>query len=151
MGGWDEEVFWSKFQIGIMMQDIGLPENIVAEALIDAHNYRPHRVEPIYHLAEIYNRQGKYSKAYEILKTKEFIANLSQRDALFNMDWIEEYGLLFQLSICSYYLGHYQESLDASNKLIAMQDLPETWRKQAEANRSFPLTKLQTIVKLASK
>jgi glycosyltransferase involved in cell wall biosynthesis len=143
MGGWDEEVFWSKFQIAQMMQNIGLPDNIVIEALLDAHNFRPHRVEPIYSLAEIYNRQGKHSQAYEILKARDFIAKPAQKDILFNMDWMEEYGVLFQLSICSYYLGHYQESLDASNKLIGMKNVPEDWRKLADANRTFPQEKLQ--------
>ena len=143
MGGWDEEVFWSKFQIALMMQEIGLQENIVIEGLLDAHNFRPHRVEPVYYLAEIFNRQGKHAKAYEILKSREFIAKPNQRDCLFNMDWIEEYGLLFQLSICSYYLGHYQESLDGSNKLLAMKEFPQDWRKQVEHNRSFPLAKLE--------
>jgi glycosyltransferase involved in cell wall biosynthesis len=149
MGGWDEEVFWSKFQIAQMMQDIGLPEKIVIESLIDAHNFRPHRVEPIYYLAVIYNRQGKYAKAYEIIKAREFIPKPAHKDSLFNMDWIEEYGLNFQLSICSYYLGHDQESLDTCNLLLAMKDLPEDWRKQAERNRTFPLAKLQS--KIASK
>jgi glycosyltransferase involved in cell wall biosynthesis len=143
MGGWDEEIFWSALQIGHMLRDLGLPVNIVIEAYKNAHLLRFHRLEPIYYLAERYNQMGDYNKAYEILKTKDFIPRPAEKDMLFNEDWIEEYGLLFQLSICSYYVGNYEESLDICNRLIAMKNLPETWREQAKKNRIYPLAKLQ--------
>ena len=63
-------------------------------------------------------------------------------DVLFVQDWIEEYGLLFELSITSFYVGHYQESLDACDKLLEIKDLPQTWRDQVELNRLYPMTKL---------
>ena len=44
MGDWDEEIFWSKLQIGVLLRDLGLSENIVTEALKQAHHSRPHRV-----------------------------------------------------------------------------------------------------------
>jgi hypothetical protein len=143
MGGWDEEVFWSKLQIGCIMRDLELPGNLVTEAFLDAHRFRPHRVEPIYYLAEMHNQQGNYSKAYEVLKTRTFIPKPKDKDLLFNIDWMEEYGLLFQLSICSYYVDHYQEALDACNKLLKIKNLPEAWHKQTEINRGFPLAKLE--------
>ncbi len=142
MKGWDEEVFWSKFEMARVMQEMGLPENIVIEAFLDAHNFRPHRLEPIYYLAEIYNRQKNYNQAYEIIKAAKYIPKPTQKDILFNMDWIDEYGLLFQLSIASYYLGHYEESLQSSDLLLTIKDLPDNWRTHVEKNRSYPLAKL---------
>src|SRR4030095_14355270 len=49
MGGWDEEVFWSKLQIGHLLHDIGLPLKVVIDCYKDAHQFRPHRVEPVYY------------------------------------------------------------------------------------------------------
>jgi len=143
MGGWDEETFWSMLQSAFMLRDLGLPSSIVSEAYLQAHRFRPHRPEPIYYLAELYNSQGEHEKAYEYLKMRSFIPQPAEKDHLFNMDWIESYGLLFQLSICSYYVGHYEEALKACDQLLKIKDLPENWRTQAEANRAFPLAKLQ--------
>ncbi len=145
MGGWEEEVFWSMLQIGNLLKDMGIARPIVIESYIQAHHYRPHRVEPIYYLAELYNQQGDYKKAYEHLKARDFIQKPAQKDRLFNMDWMEEYGLLFQLSICSYFVGNHQESLDTCNKLLTIRNLPEEWRKQTEVNKTFPIAKLKEI------
>lgn len=141
MGGWEEEVFWSLLQIAHMMREIGLPAKFAIEGYQDAHLFRPFRVEPIYYLAEMYNQEGDYSKAYELLKRE--IPKSLRKDRLFNMDWIQRYGLLFQLSICSYYVGQYEESLNACDQLLQIADLPACWHKQTEKNRLFPLAKLQ--------
>ncbi len=143
MGNWEEEVFWSKLQIGLMLHRMGIPLNVVAEAYKEAHAYRPHRAEPIYYLSEIYNQQGNHAEAYAWLKEYYAIPKPEERDSLFNIAWMDEYGLNFQLSICSYYLGHYQESIEACDDLIACESLPESWRNQAEINRTFPVAKLQ--------
>jgi glycosyltransferase involved in cell wall biosynthesis len=143
MGGWDEEVFWAFFQIGNLLRDIGLASEIVAEAYKRAHRYRPHRVEPVYCLAELYNQQGEHRKAYECIKEYEALPKPPERDFLFNMTWMEEYGLRFQLSICSYFVGRYRESLDACDKLLACKNLPEGWVAQTKLNRTFPLEKLK--------
>jgi len=145
MGGWDEEIFWSMLQIGHMLQNIGLPAEVCLEAYKKAHAFRPHRAEPVYYMAELYNRQKNYSEAYECLKAQEYVQKPAHKDALFNMDWIEEYGLLFQLSICSYYVGNYEEALKVCDRLLALENLPGPWRELTEKNRLFPLDKLKAI------
>lgn len=144
MGGWQEEVFWSYLQIGEMLRSIGVSKTVVIESLKQAHQYRPHRIEPIYYLAELFNEQGNYSEAYKCIKSWEHIPQPAYKDWLFNMDWMRDYGLLLQLSVCTYYLGKYQESLDACDKLLKVKDLPENWRKTAERNRLFALSKVTT-------
>lgn len=147
MGGWAEETFWAKFQSALLLQKIGFPLNVVAEALLEAHWFRPHRIEPIYYLAESYNQAGNYPMAYHWLKSMESIPQPEEKDALFNMDWINKYGTLFQLSICSYYVGQYEEALRVCNKLLEIKDLPDHWRKRTVLNRDFPFKKLEEIAK----
>ena len=142
MKGWAEEVFWSKLQIALHLRWMGLPASVVIKGMKDAHNYRPHRVEPVYYLAEMYNELGQHEKAYAIIKVRQQIPRPAQKDSLFNEDWMEEYGLLFQLSICAFYTGHYQESLEACDKLLSKKSLPPGIRLRTEANREFPLEKL---------
>ncbi len=147
MGGWAEEVYWSKLHVGLALKDMGLPASVVAESLIDAFKYRPHRPETLYYLAELYIQERNYAKAYEFLKVWEYIPKPAEKDSLFNMDWVEQYGLLFQLSIASYYLGHYEESLKMCDQLLAIRELPESWRAQTFVNRTFPLAKLEERTK----
>lgn len=147
MGGWEEEVFWSMLQSSHLLRDLGFSSRLVAESYASAFTFRPHRAEPIYYLAELYNNQGNYTEAYQWLKARETVQKTTKKDILFNMDWIEEFGLLFQLSICSYFVGNYQESLNACDKLLSMKNLPEGWRKLTESNRAFPLAKLQSSKK----
>jgi glycosyltransferase involved in cell wall biosynthesis len=150
MGGWDEEVFWSMLQIGQMLEQMDCADNLIAQSYINAHNYRLHRIEPVYYLANFYNKQGKYEEAYRCIKAYEEIEKPKERDTLFNLTWMDEYGLLFQLSICSYYAGHYQESLDACNRLLKNKKLPDAWKKLTEKNRTYPMEKLKSERTLSS-
>jgi len=143
MGGWDEEVFWSKLQIARMLQEVGVAQCILEASYLDAHTSRPHRVEPVYHLAELYNQQQNYVKSYEIVKKFLSTPQPKVKDSLFNMDWMQHYGLLCQLSISSYYIGKYEESLATIDKLLAMESLPEGWREQSKINRTFSVAKLE--------
>ncbi len=149
-GGWVEEVYWSKLQVALILKQIGLSNRIVQEALLEAHVYRPHRIEPIYYLSELWNGEENYEKAYQFLKEAMVMPKPDKKDALFNMDWMEKYGVLFQFSICSYYAGHYEESLKCCDDLLKMQELPESWRNQAVANREFPLAKLEEAKETAA-
>ncbi len=145
MNGWDEEVFWSYLQIAHLKKELGHSIDSVIDSYYRAHRFRPHRSEPVYYLAEIYNQQQNYQMAYECLKGKLMTPRPLQKDLLFNMEWIDKYGLLFQLSICSYYIGFYQESLVLCDALLKNEKLPEHLRNQTELNRSFPLMKLNAI------
>src|SRR5215203_648287 len=50
MGGWDEEVFYSLYQVGVLKAQTGdWPPAMVA--LVRAWEYRPSRLEPLYELA----------------------------------------------------------------------------------------------------
>lgn len=142
MGDWVEEVFWSLFQVAQLKQKQNYPLEDVIQSYYKAHRYRPHRCEPIYYLAEIYNIKGQYDLAYACIKGWQALPKPLKKDVLFSLDWIEQYGVLFQLSIASYYVENYQESLDLNNTLLKIGSLPEYIRDQAEKNREFPLRKL---------
>jgi glycosyltransferase involved in cell wall biosynthesis len=149
MGGWDQETYCAKVSIGHMLKKLGLSSNIVAEAYKEAFEFRPFRAEAVYYLAETYNAQENYEKAYGILKIREKIPSPNEKDSLFNENWIEQYGLLFQFSICSYYAGAYKESLEACDQLLANENIPENWRLMTVENRQFPLEKLTMITQLS--
>jgi tetratricopeptide (TPR) repeat protein len=143
MGGWVvEEIFWSKFRIAYIMKLLGLADNVVIAGFQDAIAYRPHRAEPYYYLAEfLYNRKD-YQAAYDMIQDYFQVKQPVVRDYLFNANWIREYGMLFQLSLCSYYLGNYEESLAACDQLLANKELPADWRSLVTSNRKFCVDKI---------
>ena len=150
-GGWDQEVFWSVLQIGLCQKALGKPDDIVIDSLLAAYRRRPHRPEPVYYLAEIYRHQGHYELAYSLIKLREVAPKPATKDILFYQDWCEEYGIPFELSISSYYVGKYQESLDLCDTLLAMKDLPNAIREQTVKNRRFSVAKLAEPSQSASK
>lgn len=150
-GGWQEEVFWSLLQVASLEHSLGRPEETVIESFLRAHRYRPHRPEPVFYLAELYRKQGRHDLTYALIRSREFIRQPPSKDVLFLQDWIEDYGLLFELSISAFYVGKYKESLEACDKLLEMKDLPKSWREQTEQNRLYPLAKIKEQEKLREK
>ena len=134
-------------QTGHMLKNLGLPDPVVIEAYKLANQYRPHRCEAVYFLSEIYNAQGNYTKSYETIKTWYASPKPVEKDYLFNMDWIAEYGLRFQQSICSYYIGSYDESIKLCDQLLNTTSLPSSWRDLTVQNREYPLKKLKEKTK----
>ncbi len=148
MGGWAEEVYISMLSVAKLQQALGMPVDTVIGSFERAHRYRPHRVEAVYHLAEMYNQNGMTDLAYALIKTREYIRQPATKDILFTEDWMEEYGVLFQLSIAAYWIERYQESLEACDKLLAMQNFP--WKEQAQKNREFPIARLKDFAAKAA-
>lgn len=146
MGGYEvEEIFWSKFRIAYILQFLGLSDEIVIEAYKDAITYRPHRGEPYYYLVELLNNKKQYQAAYDYIQMHEVATKLPMKDYLFNSDWVQDYGMLFQKSITSYYLGKYQESVDACDQLLANERLPKEWVALTKNNRKYSVDKLNEL------
>lgn len=140
---WDEEAFWSLFQIAKLREKLGASYEESLENYERAHRARPHRPEPIYHLADWHNRTGHADLAYERLRGWFALPERKERDALFNEDWIKDWGLLFQLSLAAYSIGNDAEALLACEELLQNPRLPSDFRTHVEANRLFPLKRLQ--------
>ncbi len=144
MGGWPEEIYISLLNIALQNRSMKKSTESVIWDFYKAFTFRPHRPEAMYYLVACYLQQGRYDMAYLLLKSRTFIIQLTQQDTLFIENWIEDYGLLFELSVASYWIGEYQESLEASNTLLAMPILPEEIRKAVIHNHQCAVDKLAT-------
>lgn len=63
MGGWVEEVYFSKFTIARLKQQLGHPFEEVREAYLDAWRFRPTRAEPVCFLAGYLRAHGHFAEA----------------------------------------------------------------------------------------
>lgn len=140
MGGWDQEVFWSLYQIGLMRENLKMDLDSIEDSYYAAYVYRPNRAEPLYRLANYYRMQGKYNKCYAIAKLALTIPYPS--DLLFVEDWIYQWGLLMEYSVSAYWSGKYLEALSATNKLKKNPNIPDYVVKQADENLKWINQKL---------
>ena len=148
LDGWDEEVYWSLVQVGILEKELKKPDWVVADRFLNAFYRRPHRPEAVMHLADMYRLQRRFDMSYAILKLWQAVPKPVVGDVVFVQDWMLRYGLLFELSVSSGCVGQYQESLDACNLLLAMEDLPEEMRVLTVPNREFALERLEEQKKI---
>lgn len=144
MGGWDEEIFWSMYQIGIMKDALKKPQEEVLTALYQAYHQRPVRAEPLYYLTNYYRRQGNYAAGYLIGTIAEKIP--FPRDILFIEKWMYDYGIALELSICAYWIGKYEECLKISMNILTDPNIPQHVRECVERNANFARNKLVEIL-----
>lgn len=145
MAGWQEEVFISLYEAAKLMKLLNYHKAQVMATLTRAHMARPHRIEALHQMAEIHRNDKEYAECM-------LVASLAIRlrkevpkpglDTLFLQTWIYDYGLLDTYSICAYFTGHYKESLDAYDEMIASGKIPDNLKDRITANRDFSLKAL---------
>ncbi|MEI8366750.1 MAG: glycosyltransferase [Parachlamydiaceae bacterium] len=126
MGGFPEEVFCSKLEIARIRDRQNMESKLVEASYLNAYEYRPSRIEPLYYIVNKARLRGEFQKGYDIT---ELAITIIPTDSLFVEKWIYDYGLLFEYAVCAYELQKYPESLDACQKLLALPQLPEIDKK----------------------
>lgn len=132
MGDWDQEIYWSLHNVGAMQEALEMPEEIVVKSYCKAYQYRPTRVESLYHLINYYCKQNKPLLGYIVCKHALSIP-LTQ-DILFVEHWMYDFGILLQLANCSYLLGKLDEAKVACQKILMKKDVPLDARNIVENN-----------------
>lgn len=140
MGGWNEEVFCSLLQVAIAQLSLHKSPDQILGAFAKAYHYRPTRVEPLYHMANYYRNNENYASGYLIASIAAKIP--APNDLLLVQKWMYDYGVLLELSICSYWIGKYEECAQTSQLLLANPNLPQNVRECVERNLGFAHSKL---------
>jgi len=131
MGGWDEEVFWSLYQIGHVLKSQG-DWAFAMQAFLSAWEYRPTRAEPLFRIAEGLRNQHHYHSALLMCDRAKSID--LPNDRLFVEKWIYDWGIDFERSVCLWWTGDAEQSELLSAALLKRDDLPETYRASVETN-----------------
>jgi glycosyltransferase involved in cell wall biosynthesis len=131
--GYDEEQFWAAYQLGVLLLEETWSDGMTA--LMEAWELRPTRMEPVQRLSAEYRLRGMYRIAHALATA----GRDAQRpdDWLFIADWVYDWGMLFEYSITSYWVGDYAAALAACNRLLQRDDLPALHRSQTVANRRY--------------
>lgn len=141
LGGWEEEVWYSLFDIGRLKEGLKrLPEEIM-QAYLAAYEYRPHRAESLYHLARYLRSQERFALAYVYAQTASSIP--MPEDLLFVANGVYEWQAKDELAVTSYWTGRYQQCADICDQLLSDPALPEAARERIQANLNFATDKLR--------
>lgn len=140
MKGWNEEVFYSLLQIAIIRENQGLSETVVSDSYYKAYLYRPSRAEPLYYLASYYRKKRNFSAGYYV--AQQGLTIPPSRDILFVEQWVSNYGMLFEYSVCAYWVGEYKKAEKACFDLLSNPFLPQAYRETTEYNLAWVESKL---------
>ena len=103
MGGWDEEVWYSLYQVARLHQRLGFAWALVLDAYLRAYEFRPTRVEPIYQIARFYREHGQYHLGY--LFSRAVFDTPYPEDLLFIEKGIYQHDLPLEHALCREHLG----------------------------------------------
>lgn len=142
-GGWDEEIWYSHYMIGLNYFSLNnIPK--FEEWMLRAHAYRPSRAEPLGKLAEYFRIKGQHYKAYHYIKLGQ--ASQPTNDVLFVESKVYNGKFDYEASIIDYYVH--------SDKKIALRDSFNCLRKTGEyyenimSNIKFYTTPVSTDVSI---
>lgn len=138
MGGWAEEVWYSKFQLGrlyerIYERDAGHAQ----QAYLDAFAYRPTRAEPLVELARFLRERKEYVLAAIYAHAATLIPH--PKDVLFIDAPSYRWRALDELAVSGYYAGDTYRELgaQAAKRLIEENQYPTGQRQRIFANHAF--------------
>ena len=138
MGGWDEEVWYSAFQVAVLHERLEHDDDTVLGAYLAAYELRPTRAEPLVELARYCREHGPRHHLSHL-----FASRAHQLEPTGDLLFVDKgaYGwrVLDELAIASYWIGAYDESATHARAALAHPDLPAEHRPRIEENLGHAL------------
>lgn len=139
--GFDQEVYLSLVEGGRIAARLEKPYAEVVNRFLRAFDYRPSRHEALGELLVYLRTQGpRWQLAY--LLGQHAISTPPSNDELFVESAWHEWRCLDEFAIAAYWSGHYRESLEACERVLAEGRLPAAQRERVQANWGFARDKL---------
>lgn len=135
LGGFQEEVWYSMFQVASLLERLGRPEHEVVMAYLEAHQARPARAESLCELARYLRLKQKYALAY--LFARQAAETPMPKDILFVHEATYSWRARDEWSVAAYYVGKHEESIALTEALLDSPSLPESERARVKKNREF--------------
>ena len=153
-GGWFEEVYYAYYRIarckyGIFVRESNnMKENKTVEwedverAYIDAWENCKSRMEPLYEIGKWYQERERYPEAFKWLKKASVIPFPSDQVLFLSKD-IYEYRVWDALGIAAFYVGEYQEAVNACLKALKSSYCNPGDAERIKNNMKFSLERLR--------
>lgn len=137
MGGWEEEVWYSFYQVAALEERLGADFARLLAAYLRAYQYRPQRSEPLCHLARICRERRDFALAH--LFAARAAGTPRPDDVLFVDESVYGWRAVDELSIAEYWTGRHAASAANCRNLLSGGRLPAAQRPRVIANLNFAL------------
>jgi len=138
LGGWEEEVYISKYWIARQKQALGKSDDEVINSYLQAWEFRPSRLESLYHLIKFLGSKKRYALAFALASVAMKAGPCS--DILFVEDDIWKWRMPDEYSVLAYYNGNPQEAYKTTEVIInspVFQNLPQIEKDRITKNIEF--------------
>ncbi|MBS1691300.1 MAG: glycosyltransferase [Actinobacteria bacterium] len=136
MGGWDEEIYYSRIQIAEAMGRLDAPWADVQDAFLRAWEFRPTRAEPLHAIAARYRADQRYHLGYLFAERAAAIP-MPDEDILFVGADVYNWRARDEQAVCASWIGRQSESFAVCRQLLARPDLPADDRIRIAGNRDI--------------
>lgn len=134
MGGWQEEVWYSLYQIARLRQYNNEPWELIVKSFLDAYNYYPKRSESLYWLCREFRLRGDFNTS--MLFGEAALKIPYPHNGLFVEFRVYQYRILDEYAVSLYNLARYKESLDICRQILAL-DIHASDRERIQNNMQF--------------
>ena len=136
LGGWEEEVYYSKYMVARLKAVLKHKDEEVIDAFLKAWEYRPSRVDALFDLIIYLRDKERHALAWGFVSIGIKIP--PTRDSLFVRADIQQWRMLDEYSILAARTGNKDEAIKAAKTLIesplAPQLIPEHERERIAKN-----------------
>jgi glycosyltransferase involved in cell wall biosynthesis len=138
MKGWEEEVYYSMYMIAKMREKMGAPIDEVINLYSKAWEYRPNRLEGVFHTMRKLRESGRFLVSFAYgdvaIKTK------GTSDILFVEAELWQWRLLDEYSLAAHYIGNPEISLEKTGAIITssfFKDIHPDEQNRLKRNMEF--------------
>jgi glycosyltransferase involved in cell wall biosynthesis len=117
LGQWEEEVFFSLYQAGKLMETLNYNDDEVLDVYRRAFSAVPSRIESLHAASRLCRIRQRYEEGFEFAKLG--LNKPVPPYAMFVENWIYETGLLDEYAVNAYWIGRYRECREACLRLLS--------------------------------
>lgn len=142
MDGWDEETWMAQFEKARLAIRLKHGHGTILEEHLKAYSLRPSRVESLWQLTAYCRENKRYAEGYVFAKTGK--ETPMTQDRLFVMRSLYEWRMLDEFAICAFWAGHYEESAEATRRILQEGLYDSNSKPRLEANLQSALAKMES-------
>jgi Glycosyl transferase family 2 len=141
MGGWQEEVFVSLYQVAKLKERLARPDEEVLAAYEAASQASVTRMEALHGASRYCRIKGRYAQGYDL--AQRGLGRPYPPEALFGEPSVYETGLLDEFAVNAYWTDRHIECLDACLKILHTEKFSGADLRRVVSNAQFSLQKIQ--------
>lgn len=122
LGGWNQEVWSALYQVGRMQEILTYDWRVVLNSYLQAYNFRPTRLEPIYKIVRFYREHQQFALGYQF--SRLVTETGYPEDILFIERAVYDHLLLVEHAACCFGTGKAEEAHRVCRKLLDRGGLP---------------------------